>query len=68
MSNLNIRKVYNELSEKYNVPVSERQFYYLLRDPNTKSVSPDNKNDIVNIIKENIPIKEWYSKYHSIND
>ena len=44
INNIDRREIYNQIKDRLEIQVDERQFYYLLRDANTKKVGKRKKS------------------------
>ena len=57
------KEMYNQIKNMLKLPVSPRQFYYLLSGRNLNKVSEKNKAEVVKCIRGNIPVKNWINEY-----
>jgi DNA polymerase III delta prime subunit len=57
------KEMYNQIKDMLNLPVSSRQFYYLLSGKNLNKVSKERKAEVVKCIQANISVKNWVNDY-----
>ena len=61
--NIDKKEIYEQLINQVQLPVSQRQFYDLIRNNSTNKVSESKKNEFIRIVIENIPVKDWFNEY-----
>jgi DNA polymerase III delta prime subunit len=66
--NIDRREIYGRIKDVLEEPVSERQFYYLLKDNGTKNVRERKKVVVVKAIQENLPYKQWLHDYMKLDE
>ena len=66
--NIDKKEIHDQLSSQVDLQISQRQFYDLIRNNNTNKVSERKKAEFINIVKESIPLKEWYYEYMSLKE
>jgi replication factor C subunit 3/5 len=62
------KELFNLIKDSLELPVSERQFYYLLGGKDSNKVSDIKKLAVVNCIQEMIPVKKWHYDYMRLNE
>ena len=66
--NIDKKEIYDRLKRQVNLPISKDQFYQLLRNNNTNKVKEIKKTEFINIIKENITVKDWLNEYLAMTE
>ena len=64
--NIDRKRMYEKLNKEFGLPISQQQFYQIMKNCDTNTVSMPKKSEFINLVHKHLPLDKWHNEYLGI--